>query len=70
LLITAHVFKHTFDVGMATGVSLALGLMVLTLLAIEAVVPTTPVRDAQLSLFMSDRGMVVAQRQSANSTIL
>ena len=42
LLITAHIFKHTFDVGMATGVSLSLGLMVLTLLAIEAVVPAAP----------------------------
>ena len=42
LLITAHIFKHTFDVRMATGVSLSLGLMVLTLLAIEAVVPAAP----------------------------
>lgn len=47
LLITAHVFKHTFDVGMATGVSLALGLMVLTLIAIEAFVPM-PASNAQM----------------------
>jgi len=40
LLITAHIFKHTFNVGLATGVSLALGLMVLTLLAIETIAPS------------------------------
>lgn len=44
LLISAHIFRHTFDVGLATGVSLALGLMVFTLVAIEAITPASSVR--------------------------
>lgn len=43
LLITAHIFKHTFNVGLATGFSLALGLMLLTLLGIEAIAPSPQV---------------------------
>jgi len=69
LLITAHVFKHTFDVGMATGVSLALGLMVLTLLAIEAVVPTTPEQSGQQSAVTTNHNLVVAKAPDANPGI-
>lgn len=53
LLISAHIFRHTFDVGMSTGVSLALGLMVLTLVAIEAVTPVSsehPERQSEMAI--------------------
>jgi len=60
LLITAHIFKHTFDVGMATGVSLALGLMVITLLAIEAVVPMSSVQTGLQSALSIDQYMLAA----------
>jgi len=56
LLISAHIFRHTFEVGMATGVSLALGLMVFTLVAIESITPASSVQpggsaDLTLSLY-------------------
>ncbi len=60
LLITAHIFKHTFDVGMATGFSLALGLMILTLLAIEAVVPASAGHDELQSLLTDNSGLMMA----------
>jgi len=60
LLITAHIFKHTFDVGMATGVSLALGLMVLTLLAIEAVVPNAVEQNGEQSAAVNSENLALA----------
>ena len=40
VLVTAHILKHTFDIGFASGVSLAVVLMIVTLLTIEAIAPT------------------------------
>jgi hypothetical protein len=70
LLINAHVFRHTFEVGLATGVSLALALMVLTLIAIESVLPTpasTLAPNATMSLHqhpMPATALIAASRQS------
>lgn len=50
LLITAHIFKQTFEVGLATGVSLALALMVVTLLAIEVIAPVPAINPEQQSV--------------------
>ena len=61
LVITAHIFKHTFDVGMATGVSLALGLMVLTLLAIELVVPASSAQVGLQSAVIHNHDLVAAK---------
>lgn len=40
LLITAHIFKHTFEVGFASAISLAVVMMIVTLLTIETLAPT------------------------------
>lgn len=39
VVITAHVIRYTFDVGFASGVSMAIALMILTLLVSEMVLP-------------------------------
>jgi len=41
VLITAHVIRHTFDVGFASGVSMAIALMIFTLLVSELVLPAS-----------------------------
>ena len=46
LLITAHIFKHTFDVGFASAISLALVMMIVTVLTIETLAPTPRVEHS------------------------
>lgn len=40
VIITAHIFKHTFDIGFPSGVSMAVVMMIVTLMTIEALAPT------------------------------
>ncbi len=46
VLIMAHIFKHTLSVGLASGVSMAIALVIMTLLLVETV---SPARDAELT---------------------
>lgn len=39
VLITAHILRHTFDIGFASGLSLSVVMVFVTLLTIEAVAP-------------------------------
>ena len=39
LLITAHIVRHALETGFATGISLSIALMLVTLLAIERIAP-------------------------------
>lgn len=39
LMITAHIFRHAMDVGLATGVSFSIMLMLVTLFVIETIAP-------------------------------
>lgn len=39
LVITAHIFRHTFDISLATGISLAVALMMITLLVMQVLGP-------------------------------
>lgn len=47
VLITAHILKHTFDIGLASGVSLSVVIMLVTLLTIEAVAPTKRIEKTE-----------------------
>ncbi len=46
LLITAHIFKHAFEVGFASAISLAVVMMIVTLLTIETLAPTPQVEHS------------------------
>lgn len=53
VLITAHILKHTFDIGMASGVSLSVVLMLVTVLTIEAIAPTKRLEQTEEDLLSS-----------------
>lgn len=54
LMITAHIFRHALDVGLATGVSFSILLMLVTLFLIETIAPgNLPAASSQLEVSAS-----------------
>ncbi|OED35401.1 hypothetical protein AB833_29645 [Chromatiales bacterium (ex Bugula neritina AB1)] len=56
VVVTAHILKHTLDIGMASGVSMAIAMMVMTLVVVEIVSPMQSVDlSPQVSLTFKSR---------------
>lgn len=48
LVVTAHILKHSFDVGFATGITLALALMLAAFATVEALSPAADLRQVEV----------------------
>lgn len=58
LLISAHILKHALDIEFVTGISLSFLLMLVTILAIESLVPSEPAADIGSELGQHSSGSV------------